>query len=158
MPESNDLLLQNRCIGLVALRIVSVGLGVFFLAMSLNKVGWFGNPNLLTDRFIRWMPTASPYARVYLRAVAIPGGRVFARVVPIAELLAALAFLTGVRTHLAAAAALLMIMNFHIATSSFSALDFLRDGTGPPMFAALAALACVRETLPFSLEDVFRKK
>jgi hypothetical protein len=49
----------------------------------------------------------------------------------------------------AAAAALAMILNFHLATSSFSSAAFLRDGTGPPMMAALLALALAGS--PFSL-------
>lgn len=130
--------------------MLTLGLGVFFLFMSVNKVAWLTNPNLLADRFTRWLPDASPYASVYLRTVAIPGAPIFARVVPIAEFLTALAMFTGLKTNFAAAAALFMIFNFHLATSSFSSTDFLRDGTGPPMFAALLALTLVRRPLPFS--------
>ena len=51
----------------MALRILSVCLGVFFLAMGTNKLAWIGEPDLLADRFTRWLPTAAPYARWYLR-------------------------------------------------------------------------------------------
>jgi uncharacterized membrane protein YphA (DoxX/SURF4 family) len=135
----------------VALRLLTIGLGVFFLAMSYNKVAWVGDPAQLTLRFDRWLPNASPYARVYLQAVAIPGGAVFARIVPIAELLTALSMFTGVYTNIAAMAALFMILNFHTATSSFSSIEFLRDGTGPPMIAALFAVAMAGRSLPYSL-------
>lgn len=135
----------------IALRVVTIGLGIFFLAMSLNKVAWLSNPDLLAQRFTRWLPTASPYARIYLQDVAIPGAALFARVVPVAEFCTALAMFTGVFTNVAAGAALLMILNFHTATSSFSSWDFLRDGTGPPMFAALIAVALAGRDLPFSL-------
>jgi len=135
----------------VALRLVAFGLGVFFLAMSYNKLTWLGDPAQLTGRFERWLPNASPYARMYLHYVAIPGGTVFARVVPISEFLTALSMLTGVYVNVAAAAALFMILNFHTATSSFSSIEFLRDGTGPPMIAALLALAVAGRGLPYSL-------
>jgi hypothetical protein len=141
----------------VALRIVTVGLGIFFLAMSYNKLAWLGDPAQLTNRFQRWLPTASPYAHVYLEYVAIPGGVAFARIIPIAELLTALSMLTGVYTNVAAMAALFMILNFHTATSSFSSIEFLRDGTGPPMFAALSAVAIAGRHLPYSIR-LGRKK
>ena len=135
----------------VALRVVTVGLGIFFLAMSYNKLAWLGDPTQLAARFQRWLPNASPYAHVYLQYVAIPGGVAFARIVPIAEFLTAISLLSGVYTNVAAIAALFMILNFHTATSSFSSIEFLRDGTGPPMFAALIALAIAGHRLPYSL-------
>ena len=80
----------------LALRTLTFGLGIFFLAMSYNKLAWFDDPAQLTQRFQRWLPNAAPYARVYLQTMAIPGGEVFARVVPIAEFLTALSMFTGV--------------------------------------------------------------
>jgi uncharacterized membrane protein YphA (DoxX/SURF4 family) len=135
----------------LALRIVTLGLGVFFLFMSLNKVDWLTNPDLLAQRFHRWLPNAAWYAQPYLRFVAIPGVEAFARLVPIGEFCTAVAMLAGVYTNVAAAAALFMILNFHVATSSFSSWEFLRDGTGPPLVAALVALAVVKGPLPYSL-------
>jgi hypothetical protein len=63
----------------------------------------------------------------------------------------AMSLLTGLYTNVAAGAALFMILNFHTATSAFSSLDFLRDGTGLPMVAALLALAVSGRRLPYSL-------
>jgi hypothetical protein len=136
---------------LVGLRVLTLGVGLFFLFMSLNKLAWLANPDLLADRFTRWLPTAAPYARMYLQTVAIPGAEVFARVVPIGEFLTAIAMHAGNRTNIVAAAALFMIINFHLATSSFSSVAFLRDGTGPPLFAALLALALTPRRLPASV-------
>jgi uncharacterized membrane protein YphA (DoxX/SURF4 family) len=135
----------------LALRVVAVGVGVFFLGMSFNKLAWLADPAQLTQRFQQWLPNASPYAQVYLHYVAIPGGAIFARVVPIAEFLTALSMLTGVYSNVAAIAALFMILNFHVATSTFSSVEFLRDATGPPLIAALVALAIAGRRLPYSL-------
>lgn len=139
------------------MRILAFGVGVFFLAMSVNKITWLMEPELLAQRFQRWLPNASWYARPYLEAVAIPGAPLFARLVPIGEFLTALALLAGVYTNIAAALALLMIAQFHLATSSYSSLEFLRDGTGPPLFAALIALALTGGPLPMSLK-LFRER
>jgi uncharacterized membrane protein YphA (DoxX/SURF4 family) len=135
----------------VALRIATLGIGIFFLFMSLNKISWLANPDVLAQRFERWLPNASWYAQVYLHGVAIPGAPLFARVVPISEFCAAMAMLSGRFTRVTAVAALFMIVNFHLATSSFSSIEFLRDGTGPPMFAALLAVALTKGPLPFSV-------
>ena len=40
----------------------------------------------------------------------------------------------------AAAIALFLVLNFHFGTSALYAWEFLRDGTGPPILAALVAL------------------
>ena len=42
---------------------------------------------------------------------------------------------------MAAIVALLMVLNFHFATSAFWSIDFLRDGTGLPVLGG-AARAC----------------
>lgn len=135
----------------LALRVVTLGVGLFFLFMSLNKIDWVTNPDLLAQRFERWLPNAAWYAQPYLRFVAIPGVGAFARLVPLGEFCTAVAMLTGVYTRFAAVTALFMIMNFHVATSSFSSWDFVRDGTGPPLFAALIAIALVKGPLPYTL-------
>ena len=135
----------------VALRVVTLGLGIFFLFMSLNKFDWLTTPELLAQRFQRWLPNAAWYAQPYLRWVAIPGADIFARLVPIGEFVTALSMLGGIYTRPAAVAALFMVLNFHTATSSFSSMEFLRDGTGPLLFATLIAVAVSRAPLPFSL-------
>jgi uncharacterized membrane protein YphA (DoxX/SURF4 family) len=134
----------------LALRVIALATGVFFLAMGLGKLAWITNPDLLTQRFEQWLPHAAPYARWYLQTIAIPGAPVFARVVPIAELCTAVALISGVLTNVAAALAFLMVLNFHVATSAVTSTDFLRDGTGPPLLAILLALAIAGRQLPYS--------
>lgn len=119
--------------------------------MSLNKLDWFGHPDVLAQHLQRWLPTASPYARTYLQDVAIPGAPVFARLVPLGEFLTALAMFSGVFTNVAAGAAVLMVLNFHLATSAVSSPEYLRDAQGFPMIAALLALAIAGGRLPYSL-------
>jgi uncharacterized membrane protein YphA (DoxX/SURF4 family) len=135
----------------VALRLIAIATGIFFLAMGLNKLARIGHPDLLSHRFELWLPNAAPYARWYLQTIAIPAAPLLARVVPIAELCAALALIAGVGTNLVATAALVMVVNFHIATGAISSTDFLRDGTGPPLLGTLLALAIAGRQLPFSI-------
>ncbi len=130
----------------IALRGLATCTGVFFLAMGMNKLAWITEPALLADRFAVWLPTAVPYARWYLELVAIPGASLFARLVPIAEISAGAALVMGIRVRLVAFAAMFMVLNFHLATGSFSSWSFLRDGTGLPVLGSLLALTLAGDT------------
>jgi len=142
----------------MSLRLLAIGIGVFFVAMSLQKVGWLFDSGVLLQRLEGWLPTAAPSARWYLDTIAIPGVAVFARVVPVAELSAGLALILGVWPRAASALALVMVMNFHFATGAFFAWEILRDGTGPPLLAGLLALAVAGKDLPFAMFETRRAR
>jgi uncharacterized membrane protein YphA (DoxX/SURF4 family) len=108
--------------------------------MSGNKVQWLNRPELLLDRFVTWAPAASPPVRWYLQHIAIPAAPVLARVIPLSEFSVGLAFILGIAVRPAAALALFLVLNFHFGTSAVFAWEFLRDGTGPPLIAALIAM------------------
>lgn len=121
-------------------RILGIGVGVFFVAMSLNKVQWLTHPELLLNRFVKWAPTAPPAVAWYLRHIAIPAAPFLARAIPFGEFTVGAAFILGFWIRPAAALALFLVLNFHFGTSAFFAWEFLRDGTGPPLIAALLAM------------------
>ena len=130
----------------LALRGLAICIGVFFVAMGMNKLAWMIEPALLGERFGAWLPSAEPYARWYLETVAIPGVSLFARLVPIAEIGTGAALIVGIRVRLVAGAAMFMVLNFHAATGAFSSWSFLRDGTGLPVLGSLLALTLAGET------------
>ena len=119
--------------------------------MSLNKIAWLTNASLLSDRFVRWAPAASPGVRWYLETIALPAAPILARAIPISEFCVGLAFVAGLWIRPAAALALFLVLNFHFGTSAFYAWEFLRDGTGPPVLAALVALVIGGRRLPFAI-------
>jgi uncharacterized membrane protein YphA (DoxX/SURF4 family) len=123
-----------------ALRVLGIGVGVFFIAMSANKIEWLTHPELLLNRFVRWAPAASPPVGWYLQHIAIPAAPVLARAIPLSEFSVGLAFVLGIGVRPAAALALFLVVNFQYGTGAFFAWEFLRDGTGPPLIAALIAL------------------
>jgi uncharacterized membrane protein YphA (DoxX/SURF4 family) len=140
----------------IGLRALSIGMGVFFIAMSANKIAWLTNTHLLLDRFVRWAPTASSSVRWYLEHVAIPAAPLLARLIPIGEFCVGTAFILGIWVRPAAIVALFLVANFHFGTSAFYAWEFLRDGTGPPVLAALVALAVGGRRLPYALNQQFQ--
>jgi len=134
-----------------ALRILSVMMGVFLLFMGLDKIDWLMDAGILTQRLQEWRGTAGPVARWYLDTVAIPGAPVFARVVMLGEVAAGAALILGMRVRLAAALALLMVLNFHVASDLIVHYSYLTNPYGLPILGGLLALALAGARLPFSL-------
>jgi uncharacterized membrane protein YphA (DoxX/SURF4 family) len=138
--------------GVLGLRIMAVLIGVFFLGMCSSKIAWLTDSNILLQKFQAiFLPKAPPIVRWYLETVCIPGTPLFARMVPLGELATGLALILGFWTRMAATVALLMVLNFHFATSAFWSVDFLRDGAGLPLLGGLLALAINGSRLPFSV-------
>ena len=134
-----------------ALRLLSLAMGVFLIFMSLDKIDWLRDAGILTRRLQEWRGMARPFARWYLDTIALPGAPLFARVVPLAELAAGTALILGMRVRLAAALALLMIVNFHVASDVIFRYDYLINAYGPPILGALLALTTGGTRLPFSV-------
>lgn len=133
------------------LRILSITLGVFLLFMGLDKLAWLMDGSLLVMRLQEWRGSASPMARWYLDTIAIPGAPVFARLVPVGELAAGAALLCGIKVRLAAVVALLMVLNFHVASDVLFHYSYLTNAYGPPVLGGLLALAIGGARLPLSL-------
>ena len=134
----------------VALRVLSVAMGVFLVFMGLSKLEWFLDGGLLTQQLLQWRGQASPLARWYLDTIALPAAPVFARVVPAAELASGTALILGVGVRPVAGLALLMVVNFHIAADVMFRYEYLWNAYGPPVLGALAALSIGGKQLPFS--------
>lgn len=128
-----------------------MAMGIFLLFMGLDKIDWFVNGGLLTQQLQQWRGMGRPLARWYIDTIALPGAPVLARVVPLAELVAGTALLLGVRVRLAAALAVLMVINFHVAADVIFRYEYLWNGYGPPVLGALLALSIGGVRLPFSL-------
>jgi uncharacterized membrane protein YphA (DoxX/SURF4 family) len=136
------------------IRLLAMMLGVFFIAMSSSKIAWFTDSSILLNKLQTiFLPKAPPIVRWYVETVCIPGAPLFARLVPLAEMATGLALILGFWTRMAAIVALLMVLNFHFATSAFWSIDFLRDGTGLPVLGGLLAIAINGSRLPFSLSS-----
>ena len=137
--------------GSFGLRVLAVMLGVFFIAMSVSKIGWITDSGILLQKFQVFLQKAPPSVRWYLETVCIPGAPIFARLVPLGECSLGVALIVGFWTRMAAIVAFLMVLNFHFATSAFWSADFLRDGTGLPVLGGLLAIAISGSRLPFSV-------
>lgn len=134
----------------LALRVLSLALGVFFLFMGLDKLAWFHEPERLAAELTRWASTAPAASRWYIRTLALPGAPVFAYLVPAGELAVAAALLLGVVVRPAAVAGFFMVVNFHLAMGVMLSVSYLWNGYGPPVLGGLLALAVGGAGLPFT--------
>ena len=137
--------------GVTGLRVLSLVMGLFLVLMGNGKTAWLSDTGLLLDELFRWRDLTSGISLWYLETVAIPGAPLFARFVPIAEMLAGAALIAGFRIHLTAALALGMILNFHFASGLIFTAGYLTNGYGPPVIGSLLALAIGGRRLPFCL-------
>ena len=134
-----------------ALRVLGLAIGLFFLFNGLDKRTWVFDSSLLDERLRGWLENAAPSVRWYIETLAVPGMPLFARLVPLAELLTGAALIVGFWTRLAAFLALMMVVNFNFARGMFHSGEFLTDGVGFPVVGALLALTIAGTRLPFSL-------
>lgn len=134
-----------------ALRVLALLLGVFLIFMGVAKFGWFMDGGILARQLQNWHNAAGPFARWYLDTVAMPGVPMFARLVPLGELVTGMALFLGFRVRIAATVALLMVINFHIASGVMFQYAYLTNGYGLPVLGGLLALAIGGRHLPFSV-------
>jgi uncharacterized membrane protein YphA (DoxX/SURF4 family) len=136
---------------MLALRILALLLGVFFLAQGLNKLAWLLDSGILAARLQNWTQGAPASVRWYIETV-LPGVPLFARLVPLAELSVGVALLVGFWPRLAAGLACVMVLNFHFALGSFFQWEALRDGALLPVVGGLLAIAIGGTRLPYSVK------
>jgi uncharacterized membrane protein YphA (DoxX/SURF4 family) len=135
------------------LRVLSICLGVFLIFEALGKIAWLTDSSQLSGALHGWLKEAPPTSRWYLETFAIPGIPMFARLVPLGELLGGMALLTGFWIRLAAFAAFLMVFNFHVASGALFQYRFLTNGFGLPVLGGLLALAIGGSRLPWSIRN-----
>ena len=125
------------------LAIIRICIGVFLIFEGIGKVRWFANPSLLTTQLAAWaqaVPGGS-WSHAYLERVALPYASIFARLVPLGELISGAALVVGIWTPLFAFIAFFMALNFQIASGAVAKLSFFTSGYGLPVLGSTLALA-----------------
>jgi uncharacterized membrane protein YphA (DoxX/SURF4 family) len=138
---------KGQAAGLLMIR-VSVGIYLFFL--GLNKASWLLDSTPLANQLSIWFAQATPASRWYLERI-MPGIPLFARLVPLGEMVGGLALVFGFWTRLAAGLSFLMVLNFQLAGEAMFKYAYLTDAKGLPLLGALLALAIGGGRLPMSL-------
>jgi len=132
--------IDGRTTGLTVLRIC---IGIFFIFEGIGKLSWFNDTSLLAEQLRNWSQavSASSLSHLYLVRVAIPGVRIFARLVPLGEIVSGVALVVGFWTPLFAFVAFFMALNFQFASGALFKYSFLTSGYGLPVLGSTLALA-----------------
>lgn len=134
----------------IGLMLVRISVGVFLFFQGLSKISWVIDSGPLSVQLGQWFEQAPPVSRWYLERL-MPGTPLFARLVPLGEIMAGLALVLGFWTRLAAGLAFLMVLNFQVASAAFYRFSYLTDAMGLPVLGALLGLAIGGGRLPLSL-------
>lgn len=137
----------------IGLAIMRMCFGVFFIFEGIGKSRWFADSSILSGRLHGWLDAvpASSASHWYLEHIAIPGVAVFARLVPLGELVTGAALLVGFHTSLFALLGFFMALNFQIASGTIFTMSFLTSGYGLPVLGPTLALTLGRGRLPLSI-------
>lgn len=127
---------------------LSVGVYIFFVGYS--KVSWLFDTSPWANQLSQWAAGATPMSRWYLDRI-VPGAPIFARIIPVAEMVGGLALAFGFWTRLAAVLCLVMVLNAQVASGAMFKYSYLADAAGLPLVGALLGLIIGGARLPFSL-------
>jgi uncharacterized membrane protein YphA (DoxX/SURF4 family) len=141
---------MNTRVG-VGLRVLSLAMGLFLIAMGTTKLDWISDTSILTAELQKWHQAAPAASRWYLESIAIPGAPVFARLVLLGELATGAALVCGFRVRAGAAVAFVMVLTFHFASGLLFQYSYLRNSFGLPVLGNLLALAIGGRKLPLSV-------
>jgi uncharacterized membrane protein YphA (DoxX/SURF4 family) len=127
----------------LALTLLRIAIGLFFICEGIGKIGWFTDSSILAAQFAGWTQAApaGSISQMYLSRVAVPGVALFARLVPLGELCCGAALVAGFWTPLFAFIAFFMALNFQIANGAVFKYSFLTSGYGLPVLGSTLALA-----------------
>jgi uncharacterized membrane protein YphA (DoxX/SURF4 family) len=138
---------QAQAAGLMIVRVTS---GVYLFFIGVHKITWLLDSTPLANQLSSWLSQSNPINRWYLERI-MPGTPLFARLVPLGEMLGGAALIAGFWTRLAAGFAFLMVLNFQLAQGAMWHYAYLTDATGLPYLGALLALSIGGGRLPLSV-------
>jgi uncharacterized membrane protein YphA (DoxX/SURF4 family) len=131
------------------LTVIRIAVGSFIFFTGVAKAGWLLDSTPLATELARWSAQATPLSLWYLERLA-PGAPVFARLIPLAEMIGGLALAAGFWTRLSAAALFLMTLNVQIAAGAPFSYAYLTSAGGLPLLGTLLGLMVGGARLPLS--------
>jgi uncharacterized membrane protein YphA (DoxX/SURF4 family) len=111
----------------LALLRIAAGLSLFL--SGLTKASWFANPPL-EQKLADWSQHPAVAFQAKYLAFLLPHSSLLARMVVLGELTLGALLILGLLTPLASLLALLMVLNFQIASGALFSLSYLRGQSG----------------------------
>ena len=119
---------------------------------GIGKIRWFTDTSILAGQFAGWSQAAAAgsVSHWYLERIAVPGVSIFARLVPLGEIVSGTALVAGFWSPLFAFIAFFMALNFQIASGALFKYSFLTSGYGLPVLGSTLALVLASPFKPGS--------
>ena len=137
------------------LRIV---VGIFFAGQGLSKLGWYASSEFLRTSLDRYAQNPPAISAWYQQHVAYSGIDVWARMIPTGEMLIGAALVLGLLTEPTLVIAILLVLNFHLATGTLFSWSFFSNPYALLLCAALLVLLFSKAGGFFSIDFSVRKK
>ena len=134
----------------VGLLVIRVTVGIYLFSLGFSKTSWLLDSTPWANQLSLWLTDATPLSRWYLDRI-MPGAPIFARVIPLAEMIGGLALAVGFWTRLAALLCLVIVLNVQLAAAAMFRYSYLADGAGLPLVGALLGLMIGGGKLPWSV-------
>jgi uncharacterized membrane protein YphA (DoxX/SURF4 family) len=134
----------------IGLMIVRIALGAYLLFVGIDRADWLLDSTPLSNQLSLWLAQSTPASRWYLERI-MPGTPVFARLIPIGEMVGGAALILGFWTRLAAGLSFLVVLNLHVAAASIFKYAYLTSAEGLPLVGALLGLMIGGGRLPLSI-------
>jgi len=134
----------------VGLLVIRVAVGAYLFFVGLGKASWLLDSTPWANQLSQWLTEATPISRWYLDRI-MPGAPIFARIIPLAEMIGGLALAVGFWTRLAALLCLVMVLNVQLAAAAMFKSSYLADAAGLPLVGALLGLMIGGAKLPLTL-------
>lgn len=133
-----------------ALTLIRVAVGTYLFFVGVGNASWLLDATPWAAQLSHWLSEATPMSRWYLDRI-MPASPIFARIIPLAEMIGGLALALGAWTRLAAALCLVMVLNVQLAAGAMFKYAYLTDPSGLPIIGALVGLMIGGGRLPWSL-------
>lgn len=134
----------------IGLMIIRISVGTYLLCVGVDKADWLLDSTPLSNQLSQWLAQATPASRWYLERI-MPGTPVFARLIPIGEMVGGAALVLGFWTRLAAVLCFLLVLNLHVAAAAMFKFAYLTSADGLPLLGSLLGLMIGGGKLPLSI-------
>src|SRR5215510_8474947 len=110
----------------VALLLVRITSGIYLFFVGLGKISWLVNTAPFASALSAWLSQSNSLTRWYLERVQ-PGAPLFARLLPLAEIVTGFALIAGFWTRLAAAVGFVILFNVQFAAGAMFHFAYLSE-------------------------------
>lgn len=140
------------------LAVLRIAAGLSLLTSGLQKLAWFGSTAPLDQTLSKWAEHPANAMVAKYVAVATAHHGLFARLVPLGELVLGALLIVGFLTPLAALLAFVMVLQFQFASGQLFALNYLRGQSALAYLLIYPVLFFGRAGTAFGFDGILTRR